>query len=116
MHVNETVDVVLEAFAAIERRDDQKLSALVTADFESHWPPSLPYGGIKGGLKPEGTSWSSTWEPLQPTARERSMDARVVAASGDAVVVLWRQRGATSGGERFDQEVLGLYQLREGKL
>ena len=44
------------------------------------------------------------------------MDPRVVAANEAEIVVLWRQRGLSSSGERFDGEVLGLYQLREGKL
>jgi ketosteroid isomerase-like protein len=55
---------------------------------------------------------------LQPTAAERRMDPRVVAAndaSGE-VVVLWRQRGRSPAGERFDGEVLGLYQVRDGRL
>jgi len=44
------------------------------------------------------------------------MDPRVVAANEAEIVVLWRQRGLSPSGERFDGEVLGLYQLREGKL
>jgi ketosteroid isomerase-like protein len=44
------------------------------------------------------------------------MNPRVVAAGEDEVVILWRQRGVTPAGDRFDGEVLGLYQLREGKL
>jgi len=44
------------------------------------------------------------------------MDPRVVAISEDEGVVLWRQRGVSPSGERFDGEVLGLYQLRGGKL
>jgi uncharacterized protein len=44
------------------------------------------------------------------------MDPRVVAASDDEVVVLWRQRGITPGGERLDSPVLALYELRDGKL
>ena len=35
------------------------------------------------------------------------MDPRVVAANGDEVVVLWRQRGVSRAGDRFDGEVLG---------
>jgi ketosteroid isomerase-like protein len=35
---------------------------------------------------------------------------------GSKGVVLWRQRGVSPSGERFEGEVLGLYQLRDGKL
>jgi ketosteroid isomerase-like protein len=44
------------------------------------------------------------------------MDPQVIAAAGEEVVVLWRQRGVAPAGERFDGEVLGLYKLRNGKL
>jgi ketosteroid isomerase-like protein len=47
---------------------------------------------------------------------EREMNPRVIAASGDEVVVLWRQRGLKPHGLRIDEEVLGLYRLRGGKL
>jgi ketosteroid isomerase-like protein len=36
--------------------------------------------------------------------------------SEDQVVVLWRQRGVTPNGDRFNGEVLGLYRVREGRL
>jgi hypothetical protein len=55
-------------------------------------------------------------DSLQPTELERKMDPRVVAANENEVVVLWRQRGLSPSGDRFDGEVLGLYQVREAKL
>jgi ketosteroid isomerase-like protein len=116
MDSTQNIHTVLEAFIAIEQRDIQRLAALVTSDFESHWPPSLPYGGTKRGLNPEGTSWSTVWEPLQPTMNERKMDAQIIAACADQVVVLWHQRGVSPAGEHFDGEVLGLYQLSDGRL
>jgi ketosteroid isomerase-like protein len=79
-----------------------------------HWPPSLPYGGTSRGLQQE--TWSDTWSPLQPTEAERRMEPRVVAASADEVVVLWRQRGVTRAGDQCDEEVLGLYHVRGGQL
>ncbi len=44
------------------------------------------------------------------------MDPRFVAASDEEVVVLWRQRGVSPTGDRIDTPVVGLYQLRDGKL
>jgi ketosteroid isomerase-like protein len=102
--------LVLSVFSAIEQRNDQRFAELLHPDFEIHWPPSLPYGSGKG------RTWSDTWEPLQPTETERRMDPSVVAANGDKVVVLWRQRGFSPSGERFDGEVLGLYRISDGKL
>jgi ketosteroid isomerase-like protein len=107
---------MLNIFSAIERRDAQGFRELVHPDVELHWPASLPYGGTARGLKPEEPTWSATWSPLQPSAAEQRMDPRVVAASADEVVVLWRQRGVTPAGDRCDEEVLGLYHVRGGKL
>ena len=53
---------------------------------------------------------------FQAGETERRMDPRVVAVSEDEGVVLWRQRGVSMSGEQFEGEVLGLYQVREGKL
>jgi ketosteroid isomerase-like protein len=116
MGINENVTLLLDVFRAIEQRDNQRFRELVNPEFEIAWPPSLPYGGTARGLAPAGPTWTETWLPLQPTEAERRMDPRVVAASGDKVVVLWRQRGLIPNGVRFDGEVLGLYRVHEGKL
>src|SRR4030095_3753467 len=102
------IKVMLTLFTAVEQHDEQQQLDLYQPNVEFHWPPSL-YGGSRPG-------WDETWLPLQPTARERTMDPRVVAASDNEVVVLYHQRGISPAGERFDGEVLGLYQLRGGKL
>jgi uncharacterized protein len=102
--------LLLDAFDALEQRNDEKFRKLLHPDFEIHWPPSLPYSGS------EAPTWSETWEPLQPTEAERRMDPRVVAVSENEVVVLWQQRGFSSSGECFESEVLGLYRVRDGKL
>jgi ketosteroid isomerase-like protein len=116
MRIQENVRVVLDIFSAIERRDERRLLELIHPELEIHWPPSLPYGGTSRTHKHKGPTWEATWFPLQPTEAERRMDPRVVAASEDEVVVLWRQRGVTPTGDRFDGEVLGLYQIRGEKL
>ena len=110
------VETMREIFAAIERRDNDWFAELVQADLELHWPPSLPYGGTTRGPDPDRPTWGRTWQALQPTEAERRMDPRVVAASGDEVVVLWRQRGLSPSGERLDTQVLGLYRFTEGRL
>lgn len=106
------VEVITEIFEAVEQRDERRFNALCAPDFEILWPSSLPYG-VPGLARP---TWSETWNPLEPTEHEKRMDPRVVAASGDEVVVLWRQKGVSAAGDRFDGEVLGLYRLRDGKL
>jgi ketosteroid isomerase-like protein len=113
-----SVEVVLEAFAAVEARDERRLAAICDPLVSFHWPPSLPYGGCVTGRATTSRErgWSATWDPLQPTAAERAMDPRVVAATEAEVVVLWHQRGRAANGSTLDSEVLGLYQVRGGKL
>src|SRR6266496_1229810 len=84
--VTDAVDIVLLAFRAVERRDLEALEALYHPEVEFHWPPSLSYGGSARGREvfhPKRRTWGETWNPLQPTERERKMDPRVVAASGN---------------------------------
>jgi hypothetical protein len=116
--LSDLIDVVLQAFAAVERRDRKALQALYHPQVEFHEAPSLPYGGISCGRDEVGPdeSWLDTWGPLQPTEAERRMDPRVVAANDREVVVLYRQRALGSNGERFDAPVLGLYEVRDGRL
>jgi uncharacterized protein len=110
MSIEQNRKLVLSVFSAIEKRNDRRFAELLHPDFEIRWPPSLPYGAGKA------KTWSDTWHSLQPTDVERRLDPRVVAASENEVVVLWRQRGLSPSGDRFDGEVLGLYEVREQKL
>ncbi len=117
MSVVESVAIVLEAFRAVEQRDDDRLLELYHPEVEFHWPPSLPFGGsTRAGVKDRpGPSWSEIWGPLQPTEAERRMDPRVVAATEEEVVVHWHQRAVSPSGRCFDGEALGLYGVRDGK-
>ncbi len=112
----ENSETILQVFRAIEARDAARFVESLTPDFEISWPPSLPYGGVARGTTPQSNSWGTTWAPLQPEPEDRKMDPRVVAAHGDEVVVLWRQRGRDATGNRCDEEVLGLYRFKNGKL
>jgi uncharacterized protein len=116
MSASESVAIVLEAFTAVEQRDEQRLFELYHPEVEFHWPPSLPFGGSPRGVRDRaGPSWSEVWAPLQLTETERRMDPRVVAATENEVVVQWHQRAISPSGERFDGEVLGVYAVRDGK-
>jgi ketosteroid isomerase-like protein len=109
-------EVVLQTFHAVERRDDRRLLELYHPDVEFHWPASLPYGGSSRGNTPSSRpTWAEVWDPLQPTAAERQMTPRVIAASPHEVAVLWRQRGVNREGDHFECEVLGLYGVRDGR-
>lgn len=117
-------EILLATIRAVEERDVEALFGLYHDDVEFHDAPSLPYGGSFRGKQlhreqletsPHRT-WLGTWGPLQPTERERRMDPRVVAVDAGEVVVRYRQRALAPSGERFDAPVIGLYQVRDGKL
>jgi uncharacterized protein len=116
------VRVMLDLFRAIEEREPNHREAarelsFYQPDVEFHWPAALPYGGMFRGLSGRsGTDWNTTWTPLQPTPAERQMDPQVIGADDRRVVILYHQRGASPSGERFDGEVIGLYDLRDFKL
>ena len=117
---NRNVQVMLEIFRTLEERDsrrgnvDEREKALYQPDVEFHWPAALPYGGTFRGK--DAAIWSGTWNPLQPTVTERKMDPQIIGADEHQVVILYRQRGVSPSGERFDGEVIGLYELRDFKL
>jgi ketosteroid isomerase-like protein len=115
--------VVLDVIQAVQDRDAATLERLYHHDLEFYEAPSLPYGGVLAGKdvlqdqlesEPDKT-WLGTWGPLQPTEQERRFDPRVIAVNGDEVVVTYRMRGLSPDGERFESEVLALYEVRDGK-
>src|SRR5215467_12523353 len=112
------IDVVLQVFRSVEERDPQLAVEVYHDDLEFHWPRPLPYAGSSYGLKAtleRRPGWAQTWDPFQSPS-DHGLGARVVAASEDEVVVLWHQRGRDHAGHELDTPVLGLYQVRDGKL
>ena len=117
-------EVVLGVIRAVEERDGEKLLELYHEDVQLHEAPSLPYGGVVDGVPslreqlesaPENT-WLGTWGPLQPTEAERRFDPRVISEKDGEVVVLYQMRAVSPSGERFDSPLIGLYEVRDGKL
>ncbi|HZC14790.1 MAG TPA: nuclear transport factor 2 family protein [Thermoleophilaceae bacterium] len=122
--MQKNADVVLAVFRAVEERNRDALLALHHDDVELHDAGSLPYGGTIRGedtlralleTAPDRT-WLGTWGPLQPTDVERRMNPRIVATAGDEVTVVYTQRAVSPLGERFEWPVVGLYEVRDGKL
>src|SRR5258708_32999432 len=96
MSVDNSVAIVLAAFEAVERRDQQRLRELYHPEAEFHWPASLPFGGSSRGgsglrwltkaVNPGGR-WDPVWSPdgseLRYTA-ERSACSPGAAGSARA--------------------------------
>jgi ketosteroid isomerase-like protein len=112
----QSVEVVLDCFAAVEQRDERRQRELFHPEVEFLWPPSLGYGEGRTAGTGERPGFEEIWDPWQPSDVERRLDPRVVAASDDEVVVLWQQRGIDAAGTRFECPVLGLYEVRDGRL
>jgi uncharacterized protein len=117
-------EVALGVIRAVHERDDERLMELFHDDVHLHDAASLPYGGVVEGKAsiqeqiesaPEET-WLGTWGPVQPTEAERRMDPQVLSENNGEVVVLYHQRALAPDGERFDSPVIGLYEVRDGKL
>ncbi len=91
------LEVMRKLFRAVEAHDEVGVVGLYQPDVEFLWPPSLPYGGTRRGLRPGSATWGETWAVLQPSEAERRMDPRVVAASDDegcsTVAATRNQRG-----------------------
>jgi ketosteroid isomerase-like protein len=105
--------VVLEAFAAVEARDHERLARVSHPEVRFIWPPSLqPSEFTKENGEPV-RSWEELWDPFQPTAELRLMTPHVVAVRSTEVIVAWRQRGVNADGHHLDAEVLGRYAVRD---
>jgi ketosteroid isomerase-like protein len=113
--VTESEEIVLEAFAAVDARDDGRLKRISHPEASFVWPESLQPSQFRTVEGKVATSWEEVWEPFQPLPEfvTRKMSAQIVASSGTQVAVLWHQRGINRRGERFDCEVLGLYEVRD---
>jgi ketosteroid isomerase-like protein len=116
--VTESEAIVLEAFAAVDTRDDQRLRRISHPEASFVWPESLQpshFRTVQGKL---ATSWEEVWEPFQPLPEfiTRKMNPQIVASNDTLVTVLWHQRGVNRHGERLDCEVLGLYEVCDGLL
>jgi ketosteroid isomerase-like protein len=116
--VTESEQVVLEAFAAVDARDNERLRRISHPEVSFVWPESLRPSHFRTVRGKVATSWEELWEPFQPLPefKTRKMSPQVVASSGERVIVLWHQRGANRRDERLNCEVLGLYEVRDGLL
>ena len=114
----ESEDVVLAVLRAVETRDLERLPGMYHPEIEFRWQPALPWGGTYKGVEvgPMSQAFAAIWAPLQPTERERRMDARVVASDGPDVIVNYCWRARDAAGRDFETETLAHYRVREGKL
>lgn len=123
--MDKNAQVVLDVIQAVQNRDAEVLDRLYHDELEFVEASSLPYGGRVKGRKAEvmaeqlnsdaEKTWLGTWGPLQPTESDRRFDPQLIAVDGNKVVVRYWTRAVSPNGEKFESEVLGLYEVRDGK-
>jgi ketosteroid isomerase-like protein len=111
-------ETVRRLFKAVEERDLAGVLAAYDENVVIREAESLPYGGEfhghEGGQR-HALGALEVWGNLQPPG-ERTMNAKFLDAGEDYVIVLWRQRGVSSDGEKFDAPVVSVYRMRGGKI
>ncbi len=114
----ENVETVRRLFKTVEARDLAGMLAVYDHEIVIREASFLPYGGVHHGhegAKLHAMSFVSTWNKFQPTD-EKLTDAVFIDA-GDRVVVLFRLKGlASKSGRKIDVPVVGVYQVRGGKV
>jgi ketosteroid isomerase-like protein/uncharacterized protein YciI len=119
------IDLVRRLFALVESRGDPADLATRLAAYEAnydqdvviHEPLSLPYGGDysgDGAVARHAHGYNTAWEGLQSDS-DRGLEPKFFADQNQ-VVVLWRQKGRSSCGQRFDMEAASVYRIKDGRV
>jgi ketosteroid isomerase-like protein len=109
------IEIVRRLFAAVEKRDLERILACYADDVEIHEADVLPYGGIYRGHEgavAHAAGFLSSWATLQGP-EEMRLGARFWGDDSGTVCVLFRHRAADPvSGARFDAPEVGIYQVR----
>lgn len=123
--VDRNLDTARSVFAVVGSRGNGANSqaqwkvyeAMYAPDVTIHEAPDLPYGGDYKGrdaVARHAQAYRAAWDTLRPPD-EQSLEPQFFAA-GDQVVVLWRQRGSTRGGECLDMPAVSVYRMEDGRI
>ncbi len=113
----ENVETVRRLFRAVEERDLAGVLEVYDPEIVIHEANSLPYGGDHhghDGAKRHAYGYLRAWNDLQ-SPQEKKLDATFVDA-GDHVVVHFRQRAHAVEGKNIDLPVVGVYEVRGGRV
>ena len=114
----ENMEAIRRLITAVEERDLAGVLAAYDENIVIREADSLPYGGEfhghEGGER-HALKALEVWGNLQPPG-ERTLNARLLDAGDDYVIVLWRQRGVNSRGEKFDAPVVSVYKMSGSKV
>ncbi|HZB10948.1 MAG TPA: nuclear transport factor 2 family protein [Rubrobacter sp.] len=113
----ENVETVRRLFRAVEERDLTGVLDAYDPHIAIHGANSLPYGGDHRGLqgaKRHAYGFWRTWRFLQ-SPEEMKLGATFLDG-GDRVVALFRHRARSADGKKVDLPVVGVYEVRGGRV
>ena len=107
----DNVDVIESAYAAFRKGDIEAVLGYFSDSAEIVAPQSLPWGGEYEG--PEGMR-TFLAKALEHFTEFKSVPEKVLGADDNHVIVVARTSGKTKSGTRVENEVVWIYQLRDG--
>jgi uncharacterized protein len=109
----DNVDVIESAFAAFAKGDLEAVLGYFSDSAEIVAPESLPWGGEYEG--PEGMR-TFLAKLLEHFTDFKSTPTKVLGADDNHVIVVAKNSGKTKAGNRIENEVVWIYQLRDGSV
>ena len=107
----DNVDVIESAYAAFGKGDIEAVLGYFSDSAEIVAPQSLPWGGEYEG--PEGMR-TFIAKLLEHFTDFKATPVKVLGADDNHVIVVARTSGKTKSGTRVENEVVWIYQLRDG--
>jgi uncharacterized protein len=109
----DNVDVIESAFAAFKKGDIEGVLEFFAESAEIVAPQSLPWGGTYEG--PEGMR-TFLAKALEHFTDFKTTPEKVLGADDNHVIVVARNSGKTRNGSRHSEQVVWVYQLRDGSI
>lgn len=109
----DNVDVIEKAYAAFGKGDVESVIEFFAESAEIVAPETLPWGGTYQG--PEGMR-TFLAKVLEHFADFKSVPEKVLGADDNHVIVVARNSGRVKGGDRIENAVVWIYQLRDGAI
>jgi uncharacterized protein len=107
----DNVDVIESAYAAFAKGDLEAVLGYFSDSARIVAPESVPWGGEYEG--PEGMR-TFLAKLLEHFTDFKSQPTKVLGADDNHVIVVARNSGKTKSGARIEDEVVWIYQLRDG--
>ena len=109
----DNVDVIESAYSAFGKGDIESVLSFFAESARIVAPESVPWGGDYEG--PEGMR-TFLAKALEHFTEFKAVPEKVLGADDNHVIVVARNSGRTKSGNRTEQQVVWIYQLREGEI